>query len=179
MIPSPAGQGELRRIPEVLDCWFESGSMPYGQAHYPFEEKEAFEDGFPADFICEALDQTRGWFYTLLVLSTALFDKPAFKSVVVSGLVLAEDGRKMSKSLKNYPEPTELVNEFGADAIRIYLLDSPVLRGEEARFSQAGLREMVPASVASLVEQLLLPTDVCGRRRLGPRDRFLERGPDA
>ena len=142
-IPSPTGGGDLRRVPEVLDCWFESGSMPYGQAHYPFDDKEAFEAGYPADFICEALDQTRGWFYTLLVLSTALFNKPAFKNVVVSGLVLAEDGRKMSKSLKNYPEPTELVDEFGADAIRIYLLDSPVLRGEEARFSQAGVREMV------------------------------------
>ena len=143
VVPSPSGRGELRRVPEVLDCWFESGSMPYGQAHYPFDDKEAFEAGYPADFICEALDQTRGWFYTLLVLSTALFDKPAFKNVVVSGLVLAEDGRKMSKSLQNYPEPTELVNEFGADAIRIYLLDSPVLRGEEARFSTTGVREMV------------------------------------
>ncbi len=143
VIPSPTGNGELRRVPEVLDCWFESGSMPYGQAHYPFDDKEAFEAGFPADFICEALDQTRGWFYTLLVLSTALFDKPAFRNVVVSGLVLAEDGRKMSKSLKNYPEPTELVDEFGADAIRIYLLDSPVLRGEETRFSPNGVREMV------------------------------------
>jgi isoleucyl-tRNA synthetase len=142
-IPSPTGQGELRRIPEVLDCWFESGAMPYGQAHYPFEDKEAFEEGFPADFICEALDQTRGWFYTLLVLSSALFDKPAFRNVIVSGLVLAEDGRKMSKSLKNYPEPQKLIDEFGADAIRIYLLDSPVLRGEELRFSPDGVREMV------------------------------------
>lgn len=142
-IPSPTGRGELRRIPEVLDCWFESGSMPYGQAHYPFDDREAFEAGFPADFICEALDQTRGWFYTLLVLSTALFDKPAYRNVVVSGLVLAEDGRKMSKSLQNYPEPTALVEEMGADAIRIYLLDSPLLRGEELRFSEQGVREMV------------------------------------
>ncbi len=143
VIPSPTGRGELRRVPEVLDCWFESGSMPYGQAHYPFDNPEAFEAGYPADFITEALDQTRGWFYTLLVLSTALFDKPAFKAVVCSGLVLAEDGRKMSKSLKNYPEPTKLVNELGADAIRIYLLDSPLLRGEELRFSETGVREMV------------------------------------
>jgi isoleucyl-tRNA synthetase len=143
VIPSPTGRGELRRIPEVLDCWFESGSMPYGQAHYPFENKEQFEQGFPADFIAEALDQTRGWFYTLLVLSTALFDKPAYENVIVNGLLLAEDGRKMSKSLQNYPEPAKLMEEHGADAIRIYMLDSPALRAEELRFSEAGVREMV------------------------------------
>jgi len=143
VIPSPSGKGELRRIPEVLDCWFESGSMPYGQAHYPFDDKEAFEAGYPADFIAEALDQTRGWFYTLLVLSTALFDKPAYKNVIVNGLVLAEDGRKMSKSLKNYPEPSELLEKHGADAIRIFMLDSPALRGEELRFAEEGVREMV------------------------------------
>jgi len=143
VISSPTGRGELRRIPEVLDCWFESGSMPYGQAHYPFENKERFEQGFPADFIAEALDQTRGWFYTLLVLSTALFDKPAYENVIVNGLLLAEDGRKMSKSLQNYPEPTELVEQHGADAIRIYMLDSPALRAEELRFAEAGVREMV------------------------------------
>ena len=143
VIPSPTGQGELRRIPEVLDCWFESGSMPYGQAHYPFENAEAFERGFPADFINEAVDQTRGWFYTLLVLSTALFDKPAFENCIVNGLVMAEDGRKMSKSLKNYPDPVDLVEEHGADAIRIFMLDSPALRGDELRFTEAGVRDMV------------------------------------
>lgn len=143
VIPAPSGNGELRRVPEVLDCWFESGSMPYGQAHYPFENKEHFKQGFPADFICEALDQTRGWFYTLLVLSTALFKKPAFENCVVNGLLLAEDGRKMSKSLKNYPEPSELIEKHGADAIRIYMLDSPALRGEELRFAEDGVREMV------------------------------------
>ena len=143
VIPSPTGRGELRRIPEVLDCWFESGSMPYGQAHYPFDDKERFEQGFPADFIAEALDQTRGWFYTLLVLSTALFDKPAYENVIVNGLLLAEDGLKMSKSLKNYPEPSELVEKHGADAIRIYMLDSPALRAEELRFAEDGVREMV------------------------------------
>ena len=136
----------LHRIPEVLDCWFESGSMPYGQAHYPFEGvagNESFEAGYPADFICEALDQTRGWFYTLLVLSTALFERPAFKNCIVSGLLLAEDGRKMSKRLKNYSEPNELVEKTGADAIRIAMLDSPALRGEEVRFSEKTVREMV------------------------------------
>ncbi|MCA9344200.1 class I tRNA ligase family protein, partial [Candidatus Saccharibacteria bacterium] len=104
---SPKTGDLMTRVPEVLDCWFESGSMPYAQAHYPFENKEEFEKNFPADFIAEGLDQTRGWFYTLLVLSNALFDKPAFKNVIVNGIILAEDGRKMSKSLKNYPPADE------------------------------------------------------------------------
>lgn len=143
VIPSPTGRGVLTRVSEVLDCWFESGSMPYGQEHYPFENKEKFEAGFPADFIAEGLDQTRGWFYTLMVLSTALFDKPAFKNVIVNGLVLAEDGRKMSKRLQNYPDPVDLVREHGADALRIYMLQSAAVRGEELRFSEAGVREMV------------------------------------
>ena len=126
-----------------MDCWFESGSMPHAQAHYPFENKEAFEAGFPADFIAEGLDQTRGWFYTLMVLSTALFDKPAFKNVIVNGMVLAEDGRKMSKRLRNYPDPMELIQEHGADAVRIFMLQSAAVRGEELRFSSAGVKDMV------------------------------------
>ncbi|MFO7534219.1 MAG: isoleucine--tRNA ligase [Kiritimatiellia bacterium] len=142
-IPAPSGNGTLKRIPEVLDCWFESGSMPYAQAHYPFENKERFESHFPADFIAEGLDQTRGWFYTLMVLSTALFDRPAFRSVVVNGLVLAEDGRKMSKRLKNYPDPLGLVNTYGADALRLYLLGSPVVRGEDLRFSEEGVKQVM------------------------------------
>ena len=132
-----------RRTPEVLDCWFESGAMPYGQKHYPFENAARFEATFPADFIAEGLDQTRAWFYYLLVLSTALFDKPAFKNVIVNGLVLAEDGRKMSKSKKNYPEPEKILDELGADALRAYLIDSPVVRAEPQRFSERGLREIV------------------------------------
>ncbi len=132
-----------RRTPEVLDCWFESGAMPYGQKHYPFENKERFDATFPADFIAEALDQTRAWFYYLLVLSTALFDKPAFSNVVVNGLVLAEDGAKMSKSKKNYPDPRKILEEIGADALRAYLIDSPVVRAEPLRFSERGLREIV------------------------------------
>jgi len=132
-----------RRTPEVLDCWFESGAMPYGQKHYPFENKERFDATFPADFIAEALDQTRAWFYYLLVLSTALFDKPAFRNVVVNGLVLAEDGAKMSKSKKNYPDPSKILEEIGADALRAYLIDSPVVRAEPLRFSERGLREIV------------------------------------
>lgn len=142
-IPSSTGRGVLRRIPEVLDCWFESGAMPYAQAHYPFENEKAFETRFPADFVAEGLDQTRGWFYTLMVLSTALFDQPAFRNVIVNGLILAEDGRKMSKRLKNYPEPNQLIADYGADAVRIYLLNSGAVRGEDLRFSENDVREVV------------------------------------
>jgi isoleucyl-tRNA synthetase len=118
-IPSKQGKGVLRRIPEVFDCWFESGSMPYAKIHYPFENKETFEQNFPADFIAEGLDQTRGWFYTLMVLSTHLFDKPAWKNLIVNGLVLAADGKKMSKSLKNYPDPNLVLEKYGADPLRL------------------------------------------------------------
>jgi isoleucyl-tRNA synthetase len=132
-----------RRTPEVLDCWFESGAMPYGQKHYPFDNKAAFEATFPAQFIAEGLDQTRGWFNSLLVLSTALFDKPAFQNVVVNGMILAEDGAKMSKSKKNYPDPNVVLDQYGADALRAYLIDSPVVRAEPLRFSENGLKEIV------------------------------------
>jgi Isoleucyl-tRNA synthetase len=138
-----------RRVSEVLDCWFESGSMPYAQEHYPFENKERFEENFPADFICEGLDQTRGWFYTLAVLGTALFDTPAFNNCVVNGFVLAEDGKKMSKRLKNYPDPNDMMNKYGADTVRLYMLNSPAVRGEDLRFSEKGLIETT--------RQLLLP----------------------
>ncbi|WIA42069.1 hypothetical protein OEZ86_009348 [Tetradesmus obliquus] len=138
-IPSSRGKGLLRRIDDVFDCWFESGSMPYGQLHYPFENKELFEANFPADFVAEGLDQTRGWFYTLMVLSTALFDKPAFKNLVCNGLVLAADGKKMSKRLKNYPDPTEVIDKYGADALRLYLINSPVVRAETLRFREEGV----------------------------------------
>jgi len=134
--------GTMRRIPDVFDCWFESGSMPYGQNHYPFENKEVFEANFPAQFIAEGLDQTRGWFYTLMVLSTALFDRPPFRNVVVNGMVLAEDGSKMSKSKKNYPPPEEILDEYGADALRAYLIDSPIVRADPLRFSKDGVRDV-------------------------------------
>ena len=134
---------KFRRVPEVLDCWFESGSMPYAQYHYPFENREAFKNEFPADFIGEGLDQTRGWFYTLSVLGTILFDQIPFKNVVVNGLILAEDGKKMSKRLKNYPDPMKVMNQHGADALRLYLIDSPVIRAEELRFSESGVKEIV------------------------------------
>jgi isoleucyl-tRNA synthetase len=135
--------GTYRRITEVLDCWFESGSMPYAQLHYPFENEEIFKQGFPAAFIAEGLDQTRGWFYTLTVLSTALFNKPAFTNVIVNGLVMAEDGKKMSKRLKNYTPPDTLMEEFGADALRLYMINSPLVRAEELKFSDAGVKDMV------------------------------------
>jgi isoleucyl-tRNA synthetase len=135
--------GTMHRVPEVLDCWFESGSMPFAQIHYPFENEERFETRYPADFIAEGLDQTRGWFYTLLVLATAIRDQAPFENCVVTGMILAEDGRKMSKSLKNYPDPSHILDEFGADALRAYLINSPVVRGEPLRFSEAGVREVV------------------------------------
>jgi isoleucyl-tRNA synthetase len=127
----------------VLDCWFESGSMPYAQLHYPFENKEMFKEGFPAEFIAEGLDQTRGWFYTLTVLSTALFDQPAFKNVIVNGIVMASDGKKMSKRLKNYTAPDELMETFGADALRLYLINSGLVKAEEQRFTDVGVKDMV------------------------------------
>ncbi len=142
-------EGEMRRVPEVLDCWFESGAMPYAQIHYPFENQERFARRYPADFIAEGLDQTRGWFYTLVVLGTALFDEIPFQNCIVTGMILAEDGRKMSKSLRNYPDPIAVLDEFGADALRAYLIDSPVVRGEPLRFSEDGVR--------SYVRSVLLP----------------------
>ncbi|XP_068108961.1 isoleucine--tRNA ligase, cytoplasmic [Hyperolius riggenbachi] len=142
-IPSRCGKGVLRRVTEVFDCWFESGSMPYAQVHYPFENRKEFEDSFPADFIAEGIDQTRGWFYTLLVLSTALFGQPPFKNVIVNGLVLASDGQKMSKSKKNYPDPMEVINSYGADALRLYLINSPVVRAENLRFKKEGVRDVL------------------------------------
>ncbi|KAG2183312.1 hypothetical protein INT43_006317 [Umbelopsis isabellina] len=142
-IPSKTGRGVLKRTEEVFDCWFESGSMPYAQQHYPFENKEKFAGKFPADFISEGIDQTRGWFYTLLVLSTHLFDEPPAKNVIVSGLVLAADGKKMSKRLKNYPEPGIVIDKFGADALRLYLINSPVVRAETLKFKEEGVKEII------------------------------------
>ncbi|XP_047329898.1 isoleucine--tRNA ligase, cytoplasmic-like isoform X1 [Impatiens glandulifera] len=141
-IPSSRG-GVLHRVEEVFDCWFESGSMPYAYLHYPFENVELFEKNFPGDFIAEGLDQTRGWFYTLMVLSTALFGKPAFKNLICNGLVLAEDGKKMSKRLKNYPSPMDVINDYGADALRLYIINSPVVRAEPLRFKKDGVYGVV------------------------------------
>jgi isoleucyl-tRNA synthetase len=138
---------KMHRVPEVFDCWFESGSMPYAESHYPFGDLKKFNPekgvGFPADFIAEGLDQTRGWFYSMLVLSVALFGESAYKNVVVNGIVLAEDGQKMSKRLKNYTDPMLLVDKFSADAMRYYLLSSPVIKAQDLYFSDKGVDEVV------------------------------------
>ncbi len=142
-IPSPTGRSPLKRVEGVLDCWFESGSMPYAQWGFPKTNAEDFQKAFPADFIAEGLDQTRGWFYTLMVIGTALFDKAPFRNVVVNGMVLAEDGRKMSKSLRNYPDPMGILNQHGADALRLYMIDSPVVKAQELKFSEKGVFDIV------------------------------------
>lgn len=143
-IPSARpGHPPLKRVSEVFDCWFESGSMPYAQCHYPFENVKDFEERFPANFIAEGIDQTRGWFYTLIVLSTALFKKPPFKNLIANGLILASDGQKMSKRKKNYPDPLEVVNKYGADALRLYLVNSPVVKAENLRFKEEGVRDVI------------------------------------
>lgn len=134
---------DMHRIPEVFDCWFESGSMPVASLHYPFENKKFFDAHFPADFIAEGQDQTRGWFYALHVLSTALFNKPAFSNVIVTGLVMAEDGKKMSKSLKNYPDPWHVLTTYGADALRYYFFTSPIVAAEGLNFSERDLQTIV------------------------------------
>lgn len=145
----PCG-GTMKRIPEVLDCWFESGSMPYSQVHYPFESKERFEERFPADFICEGLDQTRGWFYSLTVLAAGLFGDRAFKACVVNGLVLAEDGKKMSKSLRNFTDPSAVMDRFGADALRLFLMNSAVTRGEDLSYSDEGVKDVLKSVIIPL-----------------------------
>jgi isoleucyl-tRNA synthetase len=145
----PTGKSTMRRVPEVLDCWFESGSMPFAQVHYPFENAEWFEDHYPGDFIVEYVGQTRGWFYTLHVLATALFDRPAFRTALVHGIVLGDDGRKMSKSLRNYPDVSEVFARDGADAMRWFLMSSPILRGGNLVTTEAGIRDGV--------RQVLLP----------------------
>lgn len=142
-IPSKQGKGQLKRIEEVFDCWFESGSMPYASQHYPFENKEQFANRVPANFISEGLDQTRGWFYTLSVLGTHLFGEVPYQNVVVTGIILAADGRKMSKSLKNYPDPNIVLDKYGADALRLYLINSPVLKAETLKFKEEGVKEVV------------------------------------
>jgi isoleucyl-tRNA synthetase len=140
----------MTRVPEVLDCWFESGAMPYAQNHYPFENKEWFEEHFPSDFIAEGLDQTRGWFYTLTILAAALFDEPAFKQVIVNGIILAEDGKKMSKSARNYTDPAKVIGEYGADALRLFLMNSAVVRAEDLRYSDEGVREVLKSMLLPL-----------------------------
>ena len=145
----PTGKSTMRRVPEVLDCWFESGSMPFAQVHYPFENRDWFDTHNPGDYIVEYVGQTRGWFYTLHVLATALFDRPAFKAAVSHGIILGDDGQKMSKSLRNYPDVNEVFDRDGADAMRWFLLSSPILRGGNLSVTEQGIREGV--------RQVLLP----------------------
>lgn len=142
-IPSKMGKGTLKRVEEVFDCWFESGSMPYASRHYPFENKDNLSNVFPADFISEGLDQTRGWFYTLTVLGNHLFGVSPFKNCIVTGIVLATDGKKMSKRLKNYPDPNLMFDKYGADSLRLYLINSPVLKAEPLKFKEEGVKEVV------------------------------------
>jgi isoleucyl-tRNA synthetase len=137
----PTGQSMMRRIPDVLDVWFDSGSMPFAQVHYPFENREWFDSHNPADFIVEYIGQTRGWFYTMHVLATALFDRPAFSRVISHGIVLGSDGQKMSKSLRNYPDVGEVFERDGADAMRWFLMSSPVIRGGNLIVTEEGIRE--------------------------------------
>ncbi|MFG1609411.1 isoleucine--tRNA ligase [Actinoplanes sp. NPDC049265] len=145
----PTGQSTMRRVPEVLDCWFESGSMPFAQVHYPFENKDWFEHHYPGDFIVEYIGQTRGWFYTMHVLATALFDRPAFRNCLSHGILLGEDGRKMSKSLRNYPDVYKVFDTHGSDAMRWMLMSSPVLRGGDMPVTEVAIRDAV--------RQVLLP----------------------
>ena len=146
----PTGKSMMRRVPEVLDCWFESGSMPYAQVHYPFENKEWFESHYPGDFIVEYIGQTRGWFYTLHVLATALFDKPSYKAVVAHGIVLGNDGLKMSKSKGNYPNVNEVFDRDGSDAMRWFLMSSPILRGGNLVVTEQGIRDGVRQALLPL-----------------------------
>jgi isoleucyl-tRNA synthetase len=146
----PTGKSTMRRVPEVLDCWFESGSMPYAEVHYPFENADWFESHYPADFIVEYTPQTRGWFYTLHVLGTALFDRPAFRDCVCHGIVLGSDGQKMSKSLRNYSDVNEVFDNFGSDAMRWLLMASPILRGGDVAVSDAAVRDAVRQAILPL-----------------------------
>ncbi len=145
----PTGRSTMRRVPEVLDVWFDSGSMSFAQVHYPFENADWFEHHFPGDFIVEYIGQTRGWFYTMHIMATALFDRPAFQSCVSHGIVLGSDGAKMSKSLRNYPDVSEVFDRDGADAMRWFLMSSPILRGGNLVVTEQGIRDGV--------RQVLLP----------------------
>jgi isoleucyl-tRNA synthetase len=175
---------EFRRIPEVFDCWFESGSMPYAQNHFPFENEKETLEAFPADFIAEGLDQTRGWFYTLTVLAAALFDRPAFRNCIVNGIILAEDGAKMSKRLKNYPEPGRVFDQYGADALRLYLLSSPAVCGEDLKFSERGVELVMRQVLIPLWNSYLFlstyakiyawkPSETTLKDRVAPIDRWI------
>jgi isoleucyl-tRNA synthetase len=170
----PTGESTMRRVTDVLDCWFESGSMPYAQVHYPFENREWFDEHYPGDFIVEYVGQTRGWFYTLHVLATALFDRPAFQSCLAHGILLGNDGKKISKRLRNYPDPEEMFVKHGADAMRWYFLSSPVLRGGDLITEEKGFTDAVRGALLPLWNAwyfFTLYANADGRRaRLGRTD---------
>ena len=147
----PTGKSTMRRVPEVFDCWFESGSMPFAQVHYPFENKDWFESHFPADFIVEYIGQTRGWFYTMMVLSTAIFDKPPFKNSISHGIVLDTNGVKLSKKLRNYPEPDLIWKKYGADSLRWFFSSSPILKGQNLQIDMEG------KGIAEAQRQIITP----------------------
>ena len=176
----------MRRVPEVLDCWFESGSMPFAQVHYPFENRDWFEHHYPGDFIVEYNGQTRGWFYTLHVLATALFDRPSFRSCIAHGIVLGDDGAKMSKSRRNYPDVNEVFERDGSDAMRWFLMASPILRGGNLVVTEQGIREGVRQAILPLWNTwyfLSLYANAAGRvgvraHRLGGRARPLRARQD-
>ncbi len=159
----------MKRVPEVFDCWFESGSMPYAQFHFPFENEEEFHKNFPANFIAEAVDQTRGWFYNMLILSVGLFGKSSFNNVITTGLVLAEDGQKMSKKLKNYPDPMLVADKYGADALRYYLISSPLVHGEDLNFSEKGVDEVFKKIIVRL-ENVLAFYELYAEKQTGSDD---------
>jgi len=167
------GETKLERVPDVFDCWFESGSMPYGQNHYPFANLDEFNaakgKGYPASFIAEGLDQTRGWFYSLIVLGTALFGKSPYKNVIVNGMIMAEDGKKLSKKLQNYSAPTDLVNKVGADSVRMYLLNSPIVRGEVLNFSDQEVQELQRKNIGRL-HNVLSMYEMFARDEVGASD---------
>ena len=171
--------GEMSRIPDVLDTWFDSGSMPYAQQHYPFENKKEFEDSFPAQFIAEGVDQTRAWFYYLHMIASAIKGKRAFTNVIVNGIVLAEDGKKMSKRLQNYPEPDLIMDKYGADALRYYLLSSPVMQAENMNLSEAGVKEamqkivMLLNNIISFYELYKTDSDIAPKKYNNVLDQWL------
>ena len=169
--------GTAVRVPQVLDCWFESGSMPFAQLHYPFAGEQTFASGFPADLIVEYVAQTRGWFYTLHVLATALFETHAFRNAVCHGVLLGADGRKMSKRLKNYPDPMDLAETHGSDSLRIALLSSPVVRGIDIRFDEDAVRDAARRFVIPLWNAFHYFTAYASADRFEPSGRLAGLSP--
>ena len=153
--------GTMQRVPQVFDSWIESGSMPFAQFHYPFENKEKFEKGFPTDFISEYIAQTRAWFYVLHVMSVGLFDSESFKNVITTGTIAGSDGRKMSKQYGNYTDPVEVLEKYSADAFRFYFLSSPLMNAQNINFSEDVIRDIQQKTFGYALEQLFIFLFVC------------------